>query len=95
MWRGSDGIDLWQVLLAAVLGGIGRLMSLAHEPARGPLTWNLLWELPVAIGMGMIGRGIGDYVGLTGFPLFSASIAAAYLGPKLISWAAQKWIGVS
>lgn len=70
--------------IASGLGLIGRLMSLAQEQ-RAAFTVSLIWELPIAVGMGLIGRGIGEYCGLQGFALFSASIVAAYLGPRIIS----------
>jgi hypothetical protein len=68
-------------------------MSLTEE-RRMPFTRGLLWELPTAIAMGLIGRGIGEYVGLDGFPLISSMISISYIGPRTISWAMQKYLGL-
>lgn len=82
--------DWYAGALSCALGLIGRLMFLAQE-RRSPFTLSLLWELPIAIGMGLLGRGIGDYIGLTGFPLFSSSIVFGFLGPGVISWAIARY----
>ena len=57
-----------------------------------PITPALFWELPTAVAMGWIGRGLGEYIGLGGFPLFAFPIAVAYIGPRLISWLLEKYI---
>lgn len=81
-------IDWFAAALSSALGLIGRLMYLSEE-RRQPITWSLLWELPTAIAMGLIGRGVGDYLRLEGFLLFTVSIVFGYLGPRVISWAIQ------
>jgi len=63
-------------------------MYLSHEN-RQPITWALVWELPIAVGMGWLGRGFGDWLHLDGFPLFAMSIMAGYLGPRCVSWFVQ------
>ena len=85
--------DVFIAALSSALGLIGRLMYLSQEQ-RSPFTLALLWELPIAIGMGLIGRGIGEYVGLGVWPfaLFSASVVCGYIGPRLISWAVTRWL---
>jgi hypothetical protein len=55
--------------IAGAMGILGRLLALATS-ARRPSGWNLLWEVPLAIAMGVIGKGIADYFALTGFPNF-------------------------
>lgn len=64
------------------------------QERRSPFSASLLWELPSAIGLGWIGRAIGEAWGLQGFALMSASIVVAYLGPRIISWGVQKYFGV-
>ena len=81
----SNQIDLAAAITAALLGLLGRLMSMAQE-RRNPFSGALAWELPAAIGLGWLGRAIGEYVGLQGFELMSASIVVAYMGPRMISW---------
>ncbi len=74
----------------ATLGGlIGRLMALSQE-RRMPLRWGLIWELPTAIGMGLVARGAADYFNVAGFPAFAISIVGGYIGPGIISWGVQK-----
>ena len=83
--------DWFAAALSSALGLIGRLMYLANE-RRQPFSMSLAWELPIAVGMGLIGRGIGEYIGATGFFLFSLSIVTAYVGPRLISWAVAQYM---
>lgn len=85
--------DAAAAIVAALLGLLGRLMSMAQE-RRSPFSASLMWELPAAIGLGWIGRAVGEYAGAQGFMLMSASIVVAYLGPRIISWAVQKYFGV-
>lgn len=94
MQHSPGDFDWFAAALSSALGLIGRLMYLANE-RRQPVSWSLVWEIPIAIGMGLIGRGIGEYVGATGFVLFSLSIVTAYIGPRLISWAVQAYINRS
>ncbi len=81
-------VDWFAAALSSALGLIGRLMYLSEE-RRQPISLSLLWELPTAIAMGLIGRGVGEYLRLDGFLLFTMSIVAGYMGPRVISWAVQ------
>lgn len=84
-----DGVNIAAATTAAFLGLLGRLMSMTHE-RRNPLRWSLAWELPAAIGLGIIGRAVGEYAGLTGFALWACSIVVAYMGPGFLSyWVAR------
>lgn len=85
--------DILTAISAALLGLLGRLMSMVQEQ-RNPFSTSLLWELPLAIGLGWIGRGVGEYFQLSGFMLMSCSIVLAYLGPRIISWVATKYLGI-
>lgn len=71
---------------AGALGLLGRALHLARTDRR-PLGWSLLWELPTAIGMGIIGKGVADYFGLNGFPEYAVTISIAYVGPRVIDLA--------
>jgi hypothetical protein len=70
---------------AGALGLLGRALHWVRRDSR-PIGWSLLWEVPVAIGMGIIGKGIGDYFGLNDFPEYAVTIGTAYIGPRLIDW---------
>lgn len=77
LWGGAA-----TVLLAAA---IGRLMWHSGEVRQGRRKFigpELFWELPVAVGMAIIGEGLSGYLDL-GPPMSTGIIAAlAYLGPR-------------
>lgn len=82
----SDG-DWGQVATSAAgasaLGLIGRALHWVRQDRR-PIGWSLLWEVPAAIGMGLLGKGLADYLGLDDFPEYALTIAVAYVGPRII-----------
>lgn len=93
-------LDLWIGGAATTLVGAfaGRLMFHATEVKRGKRRFfgrELFWELPIAVGMAIIGEGFAVYFGLSQ-PVSTGLIAAlAYLGPRgaevlLMNWIAQK-----
>jgi len=78
----------------ALLGGaattligaaMGRLMYHATEvkaKRRRFFGWEILWEVPIAVGMAIIGEGVAAYTHLDQ-PVKTAVIAVmAYLGPR-------------
>lgn len=71
---------------AGALGLLGRALHLARADRR-PLGWSLLWEVPTAIGMGIVGKGLADYLGLDGFTEYAVTISVAYVGPRVIDLA--------
>lgn len=71
-------------LLAGVLGLLGRLLALS-QPPRQALGWSLIWELPAAIALGILGKGLADWLNLNGFPNYAVTIAVSYTGPRAIS----------
>lgn len=68
---------------AGGLGLLGRLLALAHSAGR-PTGWSLLWEVPTAIGMGIVGKGVAEYLAVDGFQHYAVVIAVAYTGPRVI-----------
>ena len=68
---------------AGTLGLLGRLIALASS-ARRPNGWALLWEIPLAIGMGVVGKGVADGMGLEGFKHYAVVIAVSYAGPRYL-----------
>ncbi len=79
-----------QGALAGGMGMLGRMLALAASTKR-PIGLCLLWEIPMAIGMGVVGKGIADAFGLTGFSNFAAIIAVSYTGPRLIDIALARY----
>lgn len=64
-------------------GLMGRLMYHAQQVQRGkrkPLTWLLLFDLPIAVGMGWLVYGLCVWLKLDMQPTISAAIAAGHLG---------------
>src|SRR5690606_14486193 len=82
-------------LLAAVLG---RTMYHAGEvrAKRRPIaSWDLLWELLVAVGMAVIGDAVGSYMEFSREVTVGLIGILSYLGPRgagalLERWAARK-----
>lgn len=74
---------------------IGRAMWHSGEvkaKRRRLLGWELLWEIPIAIGMAIIGEGLGSWLGL-GPPASTAVVAVlSYLGPRGAEALLEKWI---
>jgi hypothetical protein len=75
---------------AGLLGLLGRILALAHNSGR-PTGWSLLWEVPIAIGMGIIGKGVAEYLEVRGFQHYAVVIAVAYTGPRIIDLALARY----
>ena len=94
--------SLWHILQgfgAALLSAlIGRLMWHVGQVRKGTRAfWSLelLWELPLAMGMAIIGKGLAEYIGLSGNAEAALIAALAYLGPRgtealLAGWLARR-----
>ena len=75
-------------------GLLGRLMfhaKLVQNGQRKPFSWTLLWDVPVALGMGWISLGLGTWLGVAWEVTISLSLAIAYLGPFGIDTIFAKW----
>lgn len=88
-WTGGAGI-------------MGRLMfhaRMVQQGRRKPLSWALLFDLPIALGMGWVAYGLCVWAGLASEPTISVAIAASYLGPysvdRLFGALAEKYFGKS
>ena len=85
--------------LATLFGAFtGRLMYHSGEVKLGRRRFfgrELLWEIPVAVGMALIGEAATSFMGLTQ-PVSTGFVATlAYLGPRgaealLVSWLCRK-----
>ena len=83
--------------LTTLLGAfIGRLMFHSGEVKLGKRRFfgkELLWEIPVAIGMAIIGEAAASYLGLAQ-PVSTGLVATlAYLGPRGAQSALTGWFG--
>lgn len=76
----------------------GRLMWHAGEVRQGKRKFfgkEIVWEIPVAVGMAMVGEAVASYFGF-GQPVSTGIVAVlAYLGPRgaeafLLNWFSTK-----
>lgn len=69
----------------AFLGRLLYVFNLIRIGRRsGFWTLQTLWELVVAIGMGVVCGGLAEWLGLAGLPYAGFISAGAYLGPHII-----------
>lgn len=81
-------------IMTASAGLLGRLMFHAKEvqmQRRKAFSWVLLWDLPIAIGMGWMAHGIGVWAKAPQEVTFSIALGISYLGPHVIDIAFAKW----
>lgn len=89
-------LDAWGggALLTIASGFLGRLMWHVQEVRklrRRFFGLELLWELPTAVGMALIGEGVAAWLGF-GQPVSTAIIASlAYLGPRGAEVLFMRW----
>lgn len=82
-WPGISEPYIW----TGGAGIVGRLMFHAQQVQRGrrkPLSWLLLFDLPIALGMGWGALGLGVWLRLPTEATISVAIAAAHLGPHSV-----------
>lgn len=74
---------------AIAAGMIGTMMKRAHltrENGKPFWTRDIFIEIPIAIGMGIIGAGVAEMMALSGMPAAALTAMAGYLGPPAIDW---------
>lgn len=92
---GFNGMLPW--ILTGGGGMIGRLMfhaKLVQQGKRKPWSWILLWDIPIALGMGWIALGLGVWVHTPWEVTVSLSLIVSYLGPHFIDFGFAKWAEV-
>lgn len=88
-WVGGAGTTL----IGAVLGRAMWHISEARKAKRQLIGPELVWELPIAVGMALIGEGAAAYLNI-GQPTSTALIAVlAYMGPRAIEILFTKFMG--
>lgn len=78
-----EGLKGWVGVIVAAIAG--RMMAHAVAVQAGQRRFfgpHLFWEIPIAIGMGYIAAGTGEWLGLSGNPQLGLVAAASYLGPN-------------
>ena len=88
-WGGGAGATLFGALIGRAMWHV----SEARKARRRFFGTELLWELPIAVGMALIGEGLAAWLAL-GQPASTGLIAAlAYLGPRGAEVLFMKWFG--
>lgn len=68
-------------------GLVGRLMHHVGRVSRGQrraFSLALVWEVPTALGMGLIGQGAADWLSLDPMPALAVVTTLSYLGPRVL-----------
>lgn len=81
---------------AGSLGLLGRMVYWAHS-GRHPVGLSLLWEVPLAIGMGYIGLGVAEWWDFGPRASYAVTITISYIGPRAIDIGllyAQRRLGI-
>lgn len=69
-------------LLGALMGRLMWHVNEARHNKRGYLGKELLWEIPLVVGMWMVGEAVVEYAGLNSRVADGAVVMIAYLGPR-------------
>ena len=64
--------------------------NLVRQGRRRFWSWKLVWELMIAIGMGVVAGGAAEWLKLAGMTAAGFIAAVSYLGPRTIE-AVQVW----
>ena len=89
--------DIAQAMPWIITGGagiLGRLMYHACQVQRGvrkPWSWTLLWDVPIALGMGWIALGMAIWSKTQWEVTISISLVTSYLGPHALDVLFSKW----
>jgi hypothetical protein len=79
---------------ALVAAFAGRAMYHAGEvraKRRPILSWDLLWEAPLAFGMALVGDSLGAYFGFSREVTVGLIGFLSYLGPRGAGAALERW----
>lgn len=90
--------SMFQGSLSTLLGAFfGRAMWHSTEvraKRRKFFGREMAWELPILLGMWMIGVGLGDYLDLSVKATAALCSVLSYLGPRGAEALFERWIGV-
>lgn len=88
----NNSVNIW--LFSGGAGMLGRLMFHAMQVQKGmrkPLSWMLLWDIPIALGMGWAALGLGVWLKLEWEATVSMALVVSYLGPHMLDLLFAKW----
>jgi hypothetical protein len=84
-WGGAFG--------SAALGRLVAHIFYVSRRGRPFWSWHLLWELPIAFFMALVGRGVADLFGLQGNAELAIIATLSYLGPRELEELLCRYIG--
>lgn len=92
----AEFFNVWGIGSTIAGALAGRIMWHTQEARKNRRKFfgkELLWEMPIAVGMAFIGEGLASWLGL-GQPMSTGLIAAlAYLGPRGSEVLFMRWFG--
>ena len=81
--------------LSFIWAGVGRLMFHARQVQQGRrrlFSKSLMLELPIALGMGMVGAGIAEWWGFQGQVRDAILVSAGFVGPRAIEQTIERML---
>ena len=91
--------EIWQPIVnglsaigAAILGRLVWHVRQAQKAERKFISIHLVFELIIAVGIGLVADGALEYYGLTGSPKTAGTIVLAYLGPGGIEFIIRRYL---
>lgn len=81
--------------LSFIWAGVGRLMFHARQVQQGRrrlFSKSLMLELPIALGMGMVGAGVAEWWGLQGQVRDAILVSAGFVGPRAIEQTIERML---
>lgn len=82
-------------ITAMISATAGRMMYHVGQVRKGERKFfskELLWEVPLSVGMAIIGEGFAEWLGLTGTAATGLIGALAYMGPRGIEALIGAWV---
>lgn len=77
-------------LIGAAMGRLMYHFGEVRKQRRPIFGWEILWEMPMIIGMGIIGEGLASYLGFEQ-PISTAIVATlSFYGPRGVEVAVDK-----
>ena len=77
----------WSTFWASAAGRLLFHTTMVRRGVRRFWSRDLIWELPVALGMGFVGDGLAEYLGEAGATRTGLIVTISYLGPRVLETA--------
>lgn len=90
-WRATL-MGLGGAVVSAVIGRLAWHTSQVRKGCRRFWSIELLWEMPLAVFMGLVGGGISEYFGLGFLGACAVASFAGWLGPRGLEALLLRWV---